>query len=202
MIPTEVVQDVVRRTLLAPPTLAAGRLLCIDGPAGSGKTTLAAAVVAALPAEVTRTVVHLDDVYPGWAGLAEGVDRVARLLVAPLARGAAGGYRRYDWVAEAEAEWHDVSPVDLLVLEGVGAGSADYASHITTLVWVEAPRDVRLARGLERDVHLHGLQGSEDELRARWLRWMDDEDALLSRHRTRERADVVVDGVGWRHAPR
>jgi uridine kinase len=195
VIPAAVARDVVRRTLDAPPTLGPGRLLCVDGPAGSGKTTFAAAVVDALPVEVSRAVVHLDDVYPGWSGLAAGVDRVARLLVDPLARGDAGGYRRYDWVAEAEAEWHEVSPVDLLVLEGVGAGSVDYASHITTLVWVEAARDLRLARGLERDLRLHGLQDAEDELRARWLRWMDDEDALLSRHRTRERADVVADGV-------
>ena len=192
MIAPAVVQDVVRRTLDAPPTLGGARLLCIDGPAGSGKTTLAAAVVDALPAGLSRAVVHLDDVYPGWSGLVEGVDRVARLLVEPLARGELGGYRRFDWVADTEAEWHDVSPVDVLVVEGVGAGSSDYAAHITTLVWVEAPPGDRLARGLARDVQLHGLHGAEEELRAKWLRWMADEDALLSRQRTPERADVVV----------
>jgi hypothetical protein len=152
--------------------------------------------VAALPAEVSVRVVHLDDVYPGWTGLAEGVDRVARLVVAPLARGESGGYRRYDWVAGREAEWHDVAPADLVVLEGVGAGSVDVAPHITTLVWVEAPRELRLARGLQRDVDLYGQEEAEDELRARWLAWTDDEDALHARHRTRDRADVVVPGVG------
>jgi len=189
-------EDAVRRTLAAPATLGGGRLLCIDGPAGSGKTTLAAAVVDAAPPEVTTALVHLDDVYPGWSGLAEGMDRIARLLVAPLARGAAGGYRRYDWMAGQEAEWHDVSPADLLVLEGVGAGSADFAAHITILVWVEAPRDVRLARGLERDIELHGLHEDRDRLRARWQAWSADEDAMHARHRTRERADVVVEGLG------
>jgi hypothetical protein len=28
------------------------------------------------------------------------------------------------------------------------------------------------------------------------MRWMDDEDALFARERTRQRADVVVDGTG------
>lgn len=196
MTPRATVEDVVRRTLAAPATLGRGRLLCIDGPAGSGKTTLAAAVVAALPSEVSVQVVHLDDVYPGWSGLAEGVDRVGRLLVGPLALGEPGGYRHYDWVAEREAEWHAVAPGDLLVLEGVGAGSVDYAAHITTLVWVEAPRDVRLARGLERDGRLYGIQDAGDDLRAKWLQWVADEDALHVRHRTRERADLVVPGVG------
>lgn len=192
----ETAEDVVRRTLAAPATLAGGRLLCIDGPAGSGKTTLAAAVVAALPPELSVHVVHLDDVYPGWTGLAEGVDRVRRLLVEPLARGEAGGYRRYDWVAGREAGWHEVTPVDLLVLEGVGAGSADCAVNITTLVWLEAPRDVRLARGLERDVALYGAPPDPDALRQLWRTWMADEDALHARHRTRERADVIVSDVG------
>ena len=38
-----------RSVLAAPPTLGAGRLVCVDGPAGSGKTTLAAALDRALP---------------------------------------------------------------------------------------------------------------------------------------------------------
>jgi uridine kinase len=186
----ETAQDVVRRTLAAPATLGRGRLLCVDGPAGSGKSTLATAILSAVPASVTQAVVHLDDVYPGWSGLAEGVDRVARLLVGPLARDEPGGYRRYDWVAGREAEWHDVSPVDLLVLEGVGAGAVDFAELITTLVWVDAPPQIRLARGMARDRELYG---ASDE--AAWLRWRRDEDILLAAHRTRARADLVVAGV-------
>lgn len=192
----EAARDVVRRTLAAPPSLGTGRLLCIDGPAGSGKTTVAAAVLDAVPECVSVFVVHLDDVYPGWSGLAEGVDRVARDLVAPLARGEIGGYRRYDWTIDEEAEWCEVGPVDLLVLEGVGAGAADYAERITTLVWVEAPADVRLARGLARDSALIARADADDELRANWQRWMKQEQELVARDRIRERADILVDGDG------
>ena len=42
-------------------------------------------------------------------------------------------------------------PRPLLVLEGVGSGRPRVADLVTVLVWVEAPHDVRLARGLERD---------------------------------------------------
>ena len=183
---TDTAAEVLRRTLAAPPTLGNGRLVCIDGPAGSGKTTLAAAVSAAVPEGTSRRVVHMDDVYPGWDGLLPGVERVALELVAPLARGQAGGYRRYDWVQGRPAEWHEVEPVDLLVLEGVGSGAAAYDAAITTLVWVEAPRDLRLSRGLARD---------GETLRPQWLAWMRDEDVLFARERTRERADVLVSGV-------
>ena len=54
------------------------------------------------------------------------------------------------------------------------------------LVWVEAPYDVRLRRGLERD---------GDAFAPHWEQWAADEAALFARERTRERADVVVDGT-------
>ena len=69
-----------------PPTLGAGRLVCVDGPAGSGKTTLAAAVAALAP---RRTLVHIDDLYDGWDGL-PGVGRPARHAAAAAGPGRAG----------------------------------------------------------------------------------------------------------------
>src|SRR5689334_11082023 len=99
------------------PTLGAGRLICVDGPAGSGKTTLAADLAALSGA----LVVHLDDMYEGWGGLLRAADRVDSLLL-PLARGEPGSYRRWDWHAGDWAETVSVPPVPLLVLEGVGSG--------------------------------------------------------------------------------
>jgi uridine kinase len=188
-------REVVRRTLAAPARLGTGRLLCIDGPAGSGKTTLAGEVAAEAMAEMSVAVVHLDDVYPGWDGLAEGVRRASAELLEPLAAGRPGHYRRYDWVAGTEGEWCTVDPVDLLVLEGVGAGAAG-RDRASVLVWVEAPADLRLARGLERDLALPGQPSDREELRRHWRRWMADEEALHAQDGTRERADLVVDGEG------
>lgn len=186
---------VVRRTLAAPATLGSGRLVCIDGPAGSGKTTLADAVLKALPSSLTSRLVHMDDVFVGWSGLVEGMTRVARQLVEPLARAEPGGYRRFDWDADEEAEWHEVAPVDVLVLEGVGSGALDYADRITTLVWMETPRDIGLERGLARDVRMLGLPGVSDVLRGKWVAWMADEDAMFAANRTRDRAHLVVPGL-------
>lgn len=174
---------IVEHLLGSPATLGSGRMLCVDGRAGSGKTTLAGAVEAGLPHAVTHAVVRLDDIYPGWAGLDEGVRRVARDLVGPLADGRPGRYRRYDWHTGREAEWHEVGPVDLLVLEGVGAGALAYADRITTLVWCEASEDVRRSRALARD---------GDTFAPHWDAWASAEAALLARERTRDRADLVV----------
>jgi uridine kinase len=181
--------SIVRSVLATPPTLGAGRLVCIDGPAGSGKTTLAAAVRRCardlLPTGVVR-MLHMDDVYPGWDGLAEGMATVAASVVAPLREGRPGRYRRFDWHAGALGGERVLGPADLLVIEGVGSGNVTYDDAITCLVWVEAPPDVRLERGLARD---------GEDLRGHWLAWREAEDAVFARERTRERADVVVDGV-------
>ncbi len=174
--------SVLRLALERPATLGSGRLVCVDGPAGSGKTTLAADLAALAP---DASVVHLDDLYAGWSGLAEIDGRLAGLLL-PLARGQAGSYRRYDWAAGGFAERVVVDPTPLLVLEGVGSFASRFASQVTVLVWVEAEYDLRLARGLARD---------GDTFAPHWEQWAADEAALFARERTRERADVVVDGA-------
>jgi hypothetical protein len=77
--------------------------------------------------------------------------------------------------------------VDLLVVEGVGSGASSYSSWVTTLVWVDAPRDLGLMRSVARD---------GESVRPQLLRWIEDEDALFVREHTRDRADLVVDGTG------
>ncbi len=57
---------------------------------------------------------------------------------------------------------------------------------MTCLVWVEAPSVVRLERGVARD---------GEHMRSHWLTWAEQEEAMFERERTRERADVVVDGT-------
>jgi uridine kinase len=169
--------------LSRPPTLGGGRLVCVDGPAGSGKTTLAAAIAASA---FDAHVVHMDDLYDGWDGLPRIADQVEPLL-RPLAAGVAGHYRRYDWIAGRYAETVAVAPCSLLVLEGVGSGSTPWADLVTAVAWVAAPAALRLSRGIERD-------GAGT--REHWLRWMVEEEALFERESTEARADLVVDGTG------
>ena len=173
-------QEVLDLALSREPTLGRGRLVCVDGPAGSGKTTLAAEIATLTGAPV----VHMDDLFEGWDGLPRITDQLETLL-RPLANGRSGTYRRWDWPGNAWAENVLVPPAPLLVLEGVGSGSASVGSLITVLAWVEVPDDLRMARGLERG----GVGVAEN-----WPQWAVDEQDLFARERTRERADVVLDG--------
>jgi uridine kinase len=171
------------QVLEAEPRLGAVRLVTVDGPAGSGKTTLAVRLARALG---DVPVVHMDDLYEGWDGLnAKVLERLETWVLAPLQAGRPGRFRRYDWHAGRFAEWHDVPISPAIVVEGVGAGARPVDRYAVLRVWVEAPRETRLARGLERD---------GEALRENWLRWSRREDTHFAADGTRARADVVVDG--------
>jgi uridine kinase len=170
---------VAERVLAAPPTLGPGHLVCVDGPAGSGKTTLADALTQAVPG---AQLVHCDDLLQGWHGL-PGLAATVASLLEPLARGGVGTWRRWDWLADDWAETHQVTPGGLLVIEGVGSWSPTIADLVGVLVWVEADPDLRLSRGMARD---------GETMRARWMQWRIEEDALFAAHGTRDHADLVV----------
>lgn len=122
--------------------------LLIDGPSGAGKTTLANQIGQALGIQV----VHLDDFYPGWGGLAEGALMVADDVLDP----ATPGYWRWDWEQNRRAEWVPLVPGSDLVVEGVGAvteasiGRAKARGDVDTLR-VIAAAETRRARALTRD---------------------------------------------------
>jgi uridine kinase len=181
---------VVASVLAAPATLGAGRLVCVDGPSGAGKTTLAAALDrgfrdALRPGGGRSRLLHLDNVYDGWDGLAAGMATVATSVVGPLRAGEPGRYPRLDWPAVAPAAERTLPPCDVLVVGGVGAWSSAIRDAVTCLVWVETPSAVRLERGVARD---------GEALRPRLLAWRAQEEAMYAAERTREHADVVVDG--------
>jgi uridine kinase len=177
--------ELADRVRAAPARLGATRLVCVDGPAGSGKTTFAGRLAAALgPGAV---VVPLDDLYAGWT-LTGAVCRLMAGVLRPVCEGRPGAFHAYDWGTRAFSP--DVTAVPaapVLVVEGCGSGARALAAWCSLLVWVEAPQTLRIARGLARD-------GAE--LEAEWRRWQETEAAEFAREGTRERADVRVDGAG------
>lgn len=183
--PLSSAQALAARVLAAPARLGAVRLVTVDGPAGSGKTTLADGLAGALGD--AAALVHLDDLYAGWT-LTGAVGRLQAGVLAPLSQGRAGTHHRYDWATRRFAE--EVVPVPVravLLVEGCGSSPRALDPWTTLRIWVEAPADVRLARGLARD----GAQ-----LEREWRRWQVTEAAEFDREGTRERADLRVDGDG------
>jgi uridine kinase len=177
--------DLADRLLRAPARLGRTRLVCIDGPAGSGKTTLAAALHARLG---DATVVHMDDVYRGWdTDFAEVHARLRTQLFDPLRQGRTAAYQRYDWDAGRLDGWVETPVPEVLLLEGVGSGAESLDELTSLLLWIEVDRPERVRRGLHRD---------GPQVLPQWLAWMRHEETEHARQRTRERADLRVRGDG------
>jgi uridine kinase len=188
--PNQALDELVARTLGAR-NQRATTVVAIDGPAGAGKSTLAGRLEAALSrAGVPTAVVRMDDLYPGWDGLDDGVPHLLRWVLEPLSRNQAPRYHRYDWPTGRFAEWKTVPTTQVLIVEGVGSGSSAAAPYLDMLIWIEAPRTVRFDRGLERDGEAY---------RPMWERWALQEELMFAREHTRDRADVILDGTSAIH---
>jgi uridine kinase len=174
--------------LARPARLGPVRLVAVDGPAGSGKTTFAGRLTAALCRTGARAQqVHVDDFLEGWTGLAECWPRLERWVLDPLRRGEPAAYRAYDWNAEAFSEtWTPLGVPEVLVLEGVSSARAAIRPELALSVYLMTDSRLRLVRGIERD---------GEALRAHWLRWRAEEDAHFALDDTAAHADLLVDGA-------
>ena len=133
-------------------------VVTIDGYSGAGKSTLAAALASLVNG---WQVLHLDDWYPGWDGLAAGA-RIARRIAADLRGGRASSYEAWDWENGATGETTRV-PLAPTIIEGCGAieAEADLA------IWIADPgEDERRSRALARDGQTYAPH---------WRRWADQD---------------------------
>jgi uridine kinase len=176
--------DLAEQVRVAPPRLGSSRLVCVDGPAGSGKTTFTTRLAAALGPDAA--VVHLDDLYAGWT-LTGAVARLRAGVLRPLAAGQDGTVSAYDWTTRSFSPVPSSVPArPVLLVEGCGSGARALDPWRSLLIWVEAPPALRINRGLARD----GV-----DLSAEWQAWQATEAAEFARQDTRARADLRIDGT-------
>ncbi len=170
--------------------LASGRsaVVLIDGPAGAGKSTLADVIVARWPGHAHPTLVRMDDLYPGWGGLAEGSMNLGTELLAPRRAGVSGRWQRYSWTLGRLDEWTVVDGSHPLVVEGCGTLSRANAPLADLRIWLTADDRVRKDRALRRD------NGGFD---AHWDHWQAQFDDYLARETPIAQADVVLDVTDW-----
>lgn len=155
------------------------RVVALDGPSGSGKSSLADALAERTGAPVVRT----DDFVPGWTGLGRMPPALARGLLAPLARDETAWPPRWSWVRDDWVRALPVEPVPLLVLDGCGSGSRPLRPFLSVLVWVEADVATRKERALARDGEAYAPW---------WDTWAEQERRLFAAEGTRAAADLVV----------
>jgi len=159
----------------------ATRIVAIDGLGGAGKSTFAEHLSIALGGV---EIIHTDD-FASWENPIDWWPQLIEKVLEPLSRNEMVRFQRSEWQAGSDPEWVEFRPDNFLIVEGVTAAREAFAPYLTYAIWVEAPEELRLRRGLERDGQAAGKQ---------WELWMAEEANYRSRERPDKRADLVIRG--------
>ena len=124
-------------------------VITIDGPAGSGKTSLALTLKREIASSYT---IHMDELYEGWGStmtpalttklvsILESVDKEEKVIFTP-----------FNWLENSPGIPISVPAPRYLIIEGVGAGQSAIRKFVSLAIWIEVPQEVGLARVIERD---------------------------------------------------
>jgi len=153
--------------------------IIIDGPSGAGKSTVADYLAQHIG---HVQLLRLDDVYPGWNGL-EAAAMVAEHILAERHLGRAASWQRYDWGRGERTTWHDVSPHQLLIIEGCGSLSQIAQDTAEIRVWVSVAEEIRKDRALSR--------GGED-FESHWDEWDQHFELRIRRENPARFANIIL----------
>lgn len=160
-------------------------VVIVDGPSGAGKSTLADTIIAAWPTDArTPQLLRMDDLVPGWDGLAAGSAALADLL-GRRAGGVDATWRAWDWITDQPGALEVVRADRPVVVEGSGAITVGTAPIADLAVWVELNDEPeRRRRAIARDGEVYAPH---------WARWAAQEAEHRRRHAPSALADLVVD---------
>ena len=158
-------------------------LIAIDGRAGAGKTTLAASFFDDLSVDKTVEVIHMDDLYDGWDNaLSERLTQTLESIVKSHQSKVAFEIDIFNWQSMSFDSKRVIHPVDILILEGVGAGQKVVRDAGATLYWLDIDAEVGIQRVLNRD---------GNQIASQMKQWQIAQEIHFLRDKTRENAEHI-----------
>lgn len=159
-------------------------LIAIDGPAGSGKTSLANQLASNLK---SATTIHMDDLYNGWedALTATLTRHLEEWILDPLTQHQSVKYQKFNWASSEYGPSAEVRDIEILILEGVGAAQTMIRQQAALTIWIEVGPQIGLARVINRD----GAQ-----ILPYMLKWQERERAHFLKDQTKENCQIFIDG--------
>ena len=159
-------------------------IILIDGRAGSGKSTFAESLQQQLfrDGESAPRVIHMDNIFEGWEGLALGSDYMVRFILQPLARRETASWQDWSWVKNQRSSWREFSGGTPLIVEGCGSLTERSKEHADISIWLEASEEVRRERWIQRERHLEKFDF-----------WAAQELDFYAREKSQSLADLVIE---------
>ena len=178
----------VFETALRISRLPRGSLVLIDGASGTGKTTLASEIVRVLANVDVPEVIHMDDLYPGWDGLEQGIRNLHDWILQPRALGTQVSWQRYNWFTGQFEGDFTLDTSRTVIVEGCGALGHGAHEFATQSFWVSGDDEVRRERALARD--------PSEDFASHWDEWDEQFIAYVEREAPGSHASIHVRCVG------
>lgn len=160
------------------------KIVVIDGPAGSGKTTLAKSLSGLLE---NCPIIHMDEIYEGWENALspKTSQDLVEWIINPLLEDKSIEYLKYDWHLEQRIEKVVINNPKVMIIEGVGASVSEISKHACLKLWIEVNEETGINRVLTRD----GLQIQEQ-----MKKWQTQESKFFIENNSKENSDIWIDG--------
>jgi uridine kinase len=158
-------------------------IILIDGRAGSGKSTFAESLQQQLfrDGESAPRVIHMDNIFEGWEGLALGSNYMVRFILQPLTRRETASWQDWSWVKNQRSSWREFSGGTPLIIEGCGSLTERSKEHADICIWLEASEETRRERWVQRERHLEKFDF-----------WAAQELDFYAREKSQSLADLVI----------
>jgi uridine kinase len=160
------------------------KIIVIDGPAGSGKTTLAKSLSGLLE---NCPIIHMDEIYDGWENALspKTSQDLVEWVINPLLESRSIEFVKYDWYLEKRIEKVVINLPKVLIIEGVGSSSFEISKHASLKLWIEVNKETGINRVLTRD---------GQQIQEQMKKWQSQESKFFIENNSKENSDIWIDG--------
>jgi len=160
------------------------KLITIDGPAGSGKTTLAISFSKLFN---DCPVIHMDEIYEGWqsALTTKTSQDLVNWIINPLFEQSVIVFNKYDWALGKRLGQVVINYPKVLIIEGVGSSVIEVSKYACLKLWIEVSPEIGINRVLDRD---------GQDIQAQMESWQTQERNYFIENKTKENSDIWIDG--------
>lgn len=159
-------------------------IIAIDGPAGAGKTTLAAHLTAALSLKYSCTTLHMDNLYNGWQSpFDHHLTDALTLACTSHQKSQKFSLAHFDWKKNEYGAPIEIPQSQMLILEGVGSSQLAIRPYLNASIWI----DIDPTLGFERVISRDGEVISEQ-----MLGWLNQQAEHFRENNSESAADFVL----------